>query len=66
LKKPSLKRAGGVPQGVGPEFKPSTTNNNQKVLFFFVEKNLNWQHHIFWKKKYFSIKNFLQRVTMEF
>jgi hypothetical protein len=29
-KNPSQKRAGGVAQGIGPEFKPSTKKKNQK------------------------------------
>jgi hypothetical protein len=31
-KKKSQKRAGGVAQGVGPEFKPSTTKNNNNPV----------------------------------
>jgi hypothetical protein len=34
LKKPSQKRAGGVVQGVGPEFKPQ----------YHQKKNDNWLH----------------------
>jgi hypothetical protein len=30
LKIPTIKRAGGVPQGVGPEFKPSTAKKKPK------------------------------------
>jgi hypothetical protein len=34
-KNPSLKSAGGMAQGVGHEFKPSTAknNNNKRLLF---------------------------------
>jgi hypothetical protein len=31
----SQKRAGGVAQGIGPEFKPKYHNNNKKKLSFY-------------------------------
>jgi hypothetical protein len=32
-KNPSQKRAGGVAQGVGPEFKPSTQKKKKNLIF---------------------------------
>jgi hypothetical protein len=42
-KNPSQKRAGGVAQGVDPEFKPQSqkTNNNKKLSRSIVVKNAN-------------------------
>jgi hypothetical protein len=34
-KKPNTKRAGGVAQGVGPEFKPSTTKNKKSLICLY-------------------------------
>jgi hypothetical protein len=34
-KKPSQKRAGGVAQGVGPEFKPQYRKKTNKLVLYF-------------------------------
>jgi hypothetical protein len=35
LKKPVTKRAGGVAQGVGPEFKPRTEKKKKDIVILF-------------------------------
>jgi hypothetical protein len=38
-KNPSQKRAGGVAEGVGPEFKPQYHQTNKKHKFYFYVKS---------------------------
>jgi hypothetical protein len=44
-KNPSHKRAGGVAQGVGPEFKPSTAKNKKESCQLFACGGLEWRFY---------------------